>query len=178
MKAIQLTILILFLSPCDSHGERKDSISKKEVISTLRQIRNELMPHRLWGPCLHEGKCPLAEGRDWCHFSVPAELPGTFFKKFSIKLGSKREWLKFSFIWVAENFEKDKKLILSEQTQPKIVRVVSDPMRTPRGNQNQLCSPGTISWIKTPTRPLYRGDVIPGVRHDPLPQPKFKMRRK
>ena len=157
----------------------------KSASQRLSQIRDELMPHRLWGPCLHEGRCPLANGRDWCHFSVPAELPGDFFKKFSIKLGSKREWLKFSFLWIAAPYAKDQKTILAEQTQPKIVRVVSDPMRTPSGNKNQLCTPGMISWIKTPLRPLYRGDVIPAPaknggasRHDSIPQPKFKPRRK
>ncbi len=185
---IYLSGLLPFLKKIKGAGVLMLEPAFKSASQRLSQIRDELMPHRLWGPCLHEGKCPLAEGRDWCHFSVPAELPGTFFKKFSIKLGSKREWLKFSFIWVAENYEKDKKLILAEQTQPKFVRVVSDPMRTPRGNQNQLCSPNTITWIKTPMRPLYRGDVIPapsaslfktgGSRHDSIPQPKFKPRRK
>lgn len=161
----------------------------KSASQRISQIRDEIMPHRLWGPCLHEGKCPLAEGRDWCHFSVPAVLPGNFFKKFSIKLGSKREWLKFAFLWIAAPTPKSEKAILDEQNNPKFVRVISDPMRTPRGNENQLCRPERISWIRTPMRPLYRGDVVPGqqhsssptksgARHDSIPQPKFKPRRK
>ena len=164
----------------------------KSASQRISQIRDELMPHRLWGPCLHEGKCPLAEGRDWCHFSVPAELPGTIFKKFSIELGSKREWLKFSFLWVAtpDAEASAKKTAFSARNDAKFVRVISDPMRTPQGNKNQLCTPGMISWIKTPIRPLYRGDVVPaprkkdepnirgGSRHDSIPQPTFKPRRK
>jgi len=185
---IYLSGLAPFLKNIKGAGVLMMEPAFKSASQRLSQIRDELMPHRLWGPCLHEGKCPLAQGRDWCHFSVPAELPGEFFKKFSIKLGSKREWLKFSFIWVSENYKKDQKLILSEQTQPKIVRVVSDPLRTPSGNQNQLCTPHQIAWIKTPPiRPFYRGDVIPapatrtkpgGKHYDSIPQPSFKQRRK
>jgi hypothetical protein len=182
---IYLSGLLPFLKNLTGAGILMVEPAFKSASQRISQIRDELMPHRLWGPCLHEGKCPLAQGRDWCHFSVPAELPGNFFKKFSIKLGSKREWLKFSFIWVAAPYAKEKSLILAEQTQAKIVRVVSDPMRTPRGNQNQLCTPGMISWFKTPMRPLYRGDVIPApaknggnTRHDSIPQPRFKPRRK
>lgn len=174
---IYLSGLLPFLKNITGAGVLMVEPAFKSASQRISQIRDELMPHRLWGPCLHEGKCPLAEGRDWCHFSVPAELPGTFFKKFSIRLGSKREWLKFSFIWVAAQNTPEKQL--------KIVRVVSDPMRTPRGNQNQLCTPGRISWFRTPARPLYRGDVIPAPaingenkRHDSIPQPRFKPRRK
>lgn len=147
----------------------------KSASQRLSRIRDELMPHPLWGPCLHREKCPLAEGRDWCHFSVPADLPGTFFKKFSIKLGSKREWLKFSFLWIADSKKTEKKTALS--------RIVSDPIRTPRGLQNQVCAPDQIKWISTPARPFHRGDVIPlkpvtrGFnRHDSILQPKFKKR--
>ena len=177
---IYLSGLVPFLKKVTGAGVLMLEPAFKSASQRISQIRNEIMPHRLWGPCLHEGKCPLAEGRDWCHFSVPAELPGSFFKKFSIKLGSKREWLKFSFIWVASQSKPEVKV--------NVVRVVSDPMRTPRGNQNQLCTPERISWLNTPMRPLYRGDVVPtpkpvqprstGARHDSLPQPKFKPRRK
>lgn len=174
---IYLSGLAPFLKKVVGGGVLMVEPAFKTASQRIAKIRDEIMPHRLWGPCLHEGKCPLAEGRDWCHFSVPAELPGSFFKKFSIKLGSKREWLKFSFLWIAaENGQKNE---LS------IVRVVSDPIRTPRGNQNQLCTPGKISWFKTPSRPLYRGDVIPAPatnggnsRHDSILQPRFKTRRK
>jgi len=168
--------LVPFLKKINGGGILFVEPAFKSASQRIARIRDELMPHPIWGPCLHQGKCPLAEGRDWCHFSVPAELPGNFFKKFSIKLGSKREWLKFSFLWLAAQ---DK-----PEIKTKLVRVVSDPMRTPRGNQNQLCTPEKISWVKTPARPIYRGDVIApptsGARtsHDSIPQPKFKPRRK
>ncbi len=170
--------LVPFLKAINGAGILMLEPAFKSASQRIGRIRDELMPHPLWGPCLHEGKCPVSEGRDWCHFSVPATLPGSFFKKFSIKLGSKREWLKFSFVWFAA---KDKPSI-----QTKLVRVISDPMRTPRGNQNQLCTPDRISWINTPARPYHRGDVVlpPAAKstggkkhHDSIPQPKFKSRR-
>lgn len=168
--------LVPFLKNMDGAGILFVEPAFKSASQRISRIRDELMPHPIWGPCLHQEKCPLAEGRDWCHFSVPAELPGSFFKKFSIKLGSKREWLKFSFLWLAAESRPALKTNL--------VRVVSDPIRTPRGQQNQLCTPEKISWVNTPSRPIYRGDVIspptPGARtkNDSIPQPKFKPRRK
>jgi len=146
----------------------------KSASQRISQIRDELMPHPLWGPCLHTERCPLAEGRDWCHFSVPAQLPGSFFKKFSIKLGGVRDWLKFSFVWIAaQNSEKK----LMPDPAKGLARVVSDPMRTPRGLQNQVCQPNQIGWIAK--KDLQRGDVIrySETRHDPILQPRFKADR-
>ena len=141
----------------------------KSASQRVSQIRDEMMPHPLWGPCLHTQKCPLADGRDWCHFSVPAQLPGSFFKKFSIKLGGVREWLKFSFVWFAsENSAKeatvDEKLDL--------VRIVSDPLKTPQGMKNQVCRPVVIGW--SDKKYLQRGDVIrySEGRHDQIFQPR------
>ena len=166
----------------------------------VAQIRDEVMPHPIWGPCLHTEKCPLADGRDWCHFSVPATLPGTFFKRFSIKLGGVRDWLKFSFVWfAAKTSEKD---AVSADLFP-IVRVVSDPLKTKDGMKNQLCRPTQIGWVDTPSRSmneathaglhssrqgaLHRGDAIvysktqsdqrPGRSHDSVFQPKNKKAR-
>ena len=133
----------------------------------LSQIRDELMLNEereklpIWGPCLHVEKCPLAEGRDWCHFSVPAKLPGKFFKRFSIKLGGVRDWLKFSFVWIAaKNSEKAAK-------PPKgLVRIVSDPLKTPQGMVNQVCRPERVSFMEAPYKPIHRGEVI----RDPILQ--------
>jgi hypothetical protein len=135
----------------------------KSASQRLAGIRNELTltedPLIPWGPCLHAGTCPLTEGRDWCHFSIPAKLPGSFFKKFSIKLGGIREWLKFSFLWVATRDSK------KAATPPKgWVRIISDPLRTPKGLQNQVCRPERFTYVKTPHRPYHRGDII----RDPL----------
>jgi hypothetical protein len=133
----------------------------KSASQRVSQIRDELMPRPIWGPCFHQQKCPLADGRDWCHFSVPVTLPGKFFKKFSVKLGSVRDWLKFSFVWIAA--DADHELVPSSpQSKLGLARVVSDPMKTPRGNQNQICEPVQIKWLSTPRRPIFRGEVIAG----------------
>ncbi len=135
----------------------------------IAQIRDELMPHPLWGPCFHQEKCPLSEGRDWCHFSVPAELPGTFFKKFSIKLGGVRDWLKFSFVWIASK-NSEKIVASSPKSKLHLLRIVSDPMQTPRGLQNQICLPERVGFVATPKKPYHRGEVI----YDSVLQPQNK----
>jgi hypothetical protein len=59
-----------------------------------------LPPAAIVGPCPHFQACPLAEGPDWCHFSFPAQFPGEWFTYFSKGLGSERQWLKFSYLWM------------------------------------------------------------------------------
>lgn len=113
----------------------------------------------IWGPCLHSGPCPLASGRDWCHYSVPAELPGQFFRKFSIKLGSVRDWLKFSFLWIGSR----ESTAMIAKAQKGVARIVSNPMRTNFGEANQVCLPGKIDWVpaaKIRKLVLHRGDVV------------------
>lgn len=53
------------------------------------------------GPCLHSGLCPLAHGRDWCHFSDPFPELGKGFQLLSRNLGPKRTSLRMSKIWIA-----------------------------------------------------------------------------
>jgi hypothetical protein len=146
----------------------------KSASQRVSQIRDEIMPHPIWGPCLHTQKCPLAEGRDWCHFSVPAKLPGSFFKKFSIKLGGVRDWLKFSFIWLAS---KDSEQEATIDPKENLVRVVSDQLKTPQGYRNQVCKPVQIGWFDQ--KNLQRGDVIrySSERNDKILQPRFKTNR-
>lgn len=96
----------------------------------LSRLRDELLEHQLiaaepsaiWGPCLHAGRCPLGIGRDWCHFSVPVDIPGKWFKAFSRKLGSERNWLKFSYLWFAAGD------FPSEAVSKTMRRVISDPL--------------------------------------------------
>lgn len=80
--------------------------STSQLLSRIRDqlFENEIVSDQqtsLWGPCLHAGRCPLGSGRDWCHFSIPTEIPGEWFAFFSKGLGSERLWLKFSYLWVA-----------------------------------------------------------------------------
>jgi hypothetical protein len=93
-------------------------------------------PDTLWGPCLHALACPLAEGRDWCHFSVRADLPGHWFRGFSRGLGSERQWLKFSYLWVSGADAP------APVAAPELRRVVSDPLKLPSGAEGVLlCEP-------------------------------------
>ncbi len=143
----------------------------REPSQRLSTIRDEVMLSDaslpLWGPCLHREKCPLSSGKNWCHFSVPAKLPGNFFRKFSIKLGGVREWLKFSYVWFASR-KSEKKAVFPKG----LVRVISDPIRTSSGLRNLVCRPGRFTYEPTPKKPIFRGEVI----HDPLLQSRHPKR--
>ena len=134
-----------------------------QLLSRVRDrlIETQVIPHEtssIWGPCLHAERCPLAMGRDWCHFSIPAEIPGKWFSMFSKGLGSERSWLKFSYLWLT-----------SRDARPKpaaehIRRVVSDPIQRERGPglaSILICEPevpGRLT-VRMPN-PIKRGDLI------------------
>jgi hypothetical protein len=138
----------------------------------LSQVRDQIFeegflpaePTSVWGPCLHAGKCPLAEGRDWCHFSVPAHIPGEWFREFSKGLGSERQWVKFSYVWLASLDQP------APVTDPKLRRVISDRLGSDRLAENAgtvlLCEPETPARFPVPAgQQLWRGDLV-RVGHD------------
>lgn len=91
----------------------------------------------VWGPCLHAGGCPLLSGRDWCHFSFPAKFPGRWFNAFSRALGSERDWLKLSYLWLASPRGSAPAAVPAEWK-----RVLTDPMREQRARPKVLlCQP-------------------------------------
>lgn len=111
----------------------------------------------IWGPCLHAGRCPFAEGRDWCHFSVPARIPGQWFAEFSKGLGSERQWLKYSYLWIASRDYP------APEASRDLRRVISDPLDRggPTATQETvlICEPETPRKIRVPARRVHRGDV-------------------
>ena len=129
-----------------------------QILSSLRDefltsglIENS--PSRIWGPCLHAGACPLAEGRDWCHFSVPVQIPGKWFRGFSEGLGSERQWLKYSYLWLASGE-------LPASVAPSHMRrVVSDPLGAGLRPEVLICEPEvTGRWVGRGR--VNRGDLI------------------
>lgn len=111
----------------------------------------------LWGPCLHTGICPLAEGRDWCHFSVATHIPGRWFREFSEGLGSERQWVKYSYLWIAS------KAAPAPKPAAGLRRVISDPLSTDRAATTTvlICEPGQPGRHPvSPRKPLWRGDVV------------------
>lgn len=114
-------------------------------------------PTAIWGPCLHAGKCPLAEGRDWCHHSVRAELPGKWFRIFSKGLGSERQWLKFSYLWSASTDSP------APSPAKNLRRVLSDPLnqRGPHGDMVLVCEPEVAARVRLPVgKRIFRGDLL------------------
>jgi hypothetical protein len=114
-----------------------------QTLSKLRDffLAEELIeadPTRIWGPCLHAGNCPLAGGRDWCHFSIPGKIPGKWFGWFSRGLSKEKEWLKYSYLWITarENPNPDR-----ADAQERLV--LTDPLsRDPRAKKEVLvCQP-------------------------------------
>lgn len=127
---------------------------------TLSKLRNffieegliEADPARIWGPCLHAGHCPLSEGRDWCHFSVPGKVPGKWFSFFSKGLSKEKEWLKYSYLWISAE-----KSMNSERVGDDERLVISDPLsRDPRAKREVLlCEP------EKPRRwPVKAGEIL------------------
>jgi hypothetical protein len=141
-----------------------------QLLSNLRNgfIDLELIPNSptsIWGPCLHAGACPLAEGRDWCHFSVPIQIPGKWFAAFSKGLGSERHWVKFAYLWVAS--------LQAPAPQPaaNLRRVISDPLNSSaKGNRPGtgreadtvlICEPEMTGKLRVPAaKRVRRGDLV------------------
>lgn len=128
----------------------------------LSQLRDQLVAADLlhegeiWGPCLHAGKCPLAGGRDWCHFSMPVSIPGQWFRELSKKLSTEKSWVKFSYLWIAAPGSKI-------ATAPGMRRVVSDRMRKPGTKLTEilLCEPEVVTRATVEsTREIFRGELF------------------
>ena len=129
------------------------SKSSSQRLSRLRDhaLSAELIPSEpesFWGPCFHAGACPMSEGRDWCHFSVPVRIPGRWFREFSESLASERQWAKFSYLWIASSHSGDRR---APRPRASLRRVLTDPLKDPqsrhakhKGSQSPvlLCEPG------------------------------------
>ena len=116
-------------------------------------------PQSIWGPCLHAGACPLRDGRDWCHFSSPVDIPGKWFKSLSKALGSERHWVKYSYLWFAS------KEYPAPKPDAKLRRVVSDPLSKALKTEVLICEPGeTQRWAVNANQETGRGDVVKVIR--------------
>jgi hypothetical protein len=137
----------------------------------LSQLRDEFLerglieksPSSFWGPCPQAEHCPLAHGRDWCHFSVQARVPGNWFLEFSKGLGSERQWLKFSYLWIASQHEGEKR----PAPMPENLRlVISDVLSSREGGDKNaasilLCEPEIPGRLSVPRgSEIKRGDVL------------------
>ncbi len=143
--------------------------SASQHLSQLRDllIESETIensPASIWGPCLHSGRCPLADGRDWCHFSVPVDIPGRWFRDFSKGLGSERQWVKFSYLWFAS---RDHRAPMPES---RARRVISDPIDRDRSGGTPsptaletvlVCEPERPARVRVKaSRRVRRGEII------------------
>jgi hypothetical protein len=94
---------------------------------------------------------------------VKREIPGQWFKKFSRKLGSEREWVKFSYLWIRSPQAVETLKKKSPARESSIRLVVSDAIQRP-GERTPfvlVCEPGTPNRVPTDYRArLSRGDVI------------------
>lgn len=128
----------------------------REAGQKLSQIREELLPSSgLVGPCLHTGSCPLSSGTDWCHFSFPVEFKGKWFNWFSKELASRRNWLKFSYLWL------DASAKTPEKTNQKLL--ISDNLSSKgRPVSYLVCAPERYEKILPRKRDLrlHRGEII------------------
>jgi hypothetical protein len=140
-----------------------------KAAQNLSWLRNELAdpkrppsaPLPWFGPCLHAGVCPLSHGRDWCHFSVPATIPGRWFRSFSVRLGSERQWLKYSYLWLRS--ADGEALPRERPVDPRSRLVITDSLRRKDSDLLMvlLCEPEKPRRITRSVRDrIGRGDII------------------
>lgn len=140
----------------DEEDFLEDSLKNKKKLKVEKNL-----PISIIGPCLHEGSCPLAKGKDWCHFSVKAETPGKWFEFFSKGLSSQKEWIKYSYLWLKVKNEtiKTKKTFID----PTLRLVLTDSLvKSLKGPQMYLlCEPDHPRRYTTSSGDrIRRGDVI------------------
>lgn len=141
---------LLIIEPASRVSSQKLSRLRNRLFETEILSPNK---NPICGPCLHCGLCPLTEGRDWCHFSVPASIPGEWFLDFSKKLGSERHWLKYSYLWLSH--------LESPSAAKNLRRVISDPMEWgPASSKILLCEPEKAFPFRTSAgQKIRRGDL-------------------
>lgn len=135
----------IFLEPAIQEVSQNLITQRKKLIE-----KNEF---HVVGPCLHEKQCPMATGKNWCHFSFHQPSSGKWFNAFSNELGSTRHWVKFSYLWVSH-----KKQIVK----PELRLVVSDPLNEKTGGKSVLlCEPMRPNRYRLKAeQKLFRGDII------------------
>lgn len=143
---------VLFVEPATAFASRQLSRLRDQLLETKR-ITN------LWGPCLHLGACPLTQGKNWCHFSSPLQIPGKWFSFFSKQLGSERNWSKYSYLWIQASLKSPQNPVLSLPKDPGLRLAVSDPIPTPQGPIILLCEPDKVRRWKTQKK-IFRGQHV------------------
>lgn len=126
-----------------------------QILSQVRDLAlEEKWIQSIWGPCLHLGLCPMAHGKDWCHTSRAGMLPLKWYQAFSQKLGSKREWMKFSYLWMAS------KEAPAPEASPELRRVLSNPITTGKKKILLICEPGRPGRVPlSGSKSFERGDL-------------------
>lgn len=138
--------------------------ASRATAQNLSRIRDRLITERdahgietrFHGPCIHSGACPLGEGRDWCHASLPIQVPGKTYAQFSRMVngpGSERKWLKMSYLWIAGP-------ISPHGSGKNARRILSEPI--PEGPKRfiLLCEPERpLKHYVSPKEKIVRGDV-------------------
>lgn len=128
----------------------------QEVSQNLIALRKKLLiksPLHVVGPCMHEKECPMAHGKNWCHFSFLQPEQGKWFKSFSQELGSQRNWVKFSYLWMSERKQKHN---------PDVRLVISDPLNEKTGHRSVLlCEPVKANRYRLgPNERHFRGEFV------------------
>lgn len=145
---------VLLVEPAFKRSSQHLSQLRDQILE-MQASQADLSSRLFWGPCPHAGACPLASGRDYCHFSVPTQVPGAWFREFSKALGSERNWLKFSYIW---HSAKDQP---APSWNPRKKLVISDPLHTAGRKEVLICVPEKPARLRVgPNTTLWRGDVV------------------
>lgn len=142
--------------------KEKITLPSMPLVGTIKNKITSASNINLIGPCLHMGLCPLARGRDWCHFSTPTDLKLKWFREFSKVIGEERKFLKFSFMFFSNKnataFTKRKMPV-----GPAPVIAVSD---TFQDRSYLTCEPIRPKREMAGIAKFYRGDLMQFVKSD------------
>ncbi|MBL7716818.1 MAG: hypothetical protein JNL01_15235 [Bdellovibrionales bacterium] len=161
---------IFLVEPADRRSSQMVSQVRALILEAAAMNHEGAVPE-IFGPCLHAGACPLIDGRDWCHFSVPSKIPGKWFAYLSKGLGSEREWLKFSYVWIGGISTAKAPKAPSVPGDADLRRAISDPMQNTAsgGMLLLLCEPEkparVPTFVKRTSAPggapsVMRGDLV------------------
>lgn len=139
------------------------------IAQWLSQVRDRMiemsashkLPATVIGPCLHQGKCPLARGRNWCHFSTPAKLELKVWQALSRTLGPVREYIKCSYLFMGGATSSESAHGAPVQADPNDRLVISDIIPGPSPHV-LLCEPDRAR--EHPMPPLVAGQKRPPMR--------------
>lgn len=133
--------------------------STQEDGRNLMEVRQTLIDKgfHIWGPCTHQGKCPLLtqSKKDWCHDRIHLEMP-EWFLNIEKHLRFKNKTITFSYLLARKT---------APIQLPNSARLVGDMLPEKGKSKIMICRGEErefLSWLKKDKidLELYRGNIL------------------